>query len=86
MCDEEKEPYLELAGKGHQLEESRKQEIEFGLGYYILEDGSKSTDAKNAHLFQRPATEKPKKAKMLGTEEIKDAFSYHKVVKANTPA
>jgi len=47
MTDAEKEPYLVLGGKAAALELKQKWEIEFGKGYYALEDGSKSTDIKN---------------------------------------
>ncbi len=44
MADEEKEPYLVMGGKAAALELKQKWEIEFGQGYYVLEDGSKSTN------------------------------------------
>ena len=50
MADEEKEPYLVMGGNAAALEQKQKWEIEFGQGYYVLEDGSKSTDDKNKTL------------------------------------
>ena len=47
MADEEKEPYLVMGGKAVAQELQRKWEIEFGKGYFVLEDGTKSTDDKN---------------------------------------
>ena len=57
MTDAEKEPYLILGGKAAVLEQQRKFQIEFGEGYYILEDGSKSTDAKNSALTAKEQLE-----------------------------
>ena len=50
LADAEKEPYLVLAGKAAAQELQRKWEIEFGKGYFLLEDGTKSTDEKNKTL------------------------------------
>ena len=47
MTDAEKEPYLVMGGKAVAQELQRKWEIEFGKGYFVLEDGTKSTDDKN---------------------------------------
>ena len=44
MPDAEKEPYLVMGGKAVAQELQRKWEIEFGKGYFVLEDGTKSTD------------------------------------------
>ena len=57
MTDAEKEPYLVLGGKAAVLEQQRKNQIEFGEGYYVLEDGSKSTDIKNKSLSAKEQLE-----------------------------
>ena len=50
LSDAEKEPYLVMAGKAAATELTQKWEIEFGKGYFLLEDGTKSTDEKNKTL------------------------------------
>ena len=39
-----------MGGKAAAQELQRKWEIEFGKGYFLLEDGTKSTDEKNKTL------------------------------------
>ena len=69
---------MELAGKEHQLEQERKDAIEFGNGFYLLEDGSKSTDANKVHLRTKPAPAKPKGRTTQDLEETKHAISPEK--------
>ena len=47
MPDEEKEPFLLRAAMEMKQELDRKWLIEFGPGYYELDDGSKSNEAYN---------------------------------------
>jgi len=56
MPDAEKQPYVDRGEAAKQLVERQKVELA-KKGYYTLEDGSKSTDEKNAHLLK---VKKPK--------------------------
>ena len=51
MSDAEKQPFLTKAEESKELYEKQKVELK-KKGYYTLENGTKSTDPENAHLFK----------------------------------
>lgn len=67
MDDKAKNPYEQKAAESALQHEERKKEIA-KKGYWTLEDGSKSTDKKNAALLK---IKKKKKAVQEDDEEIK---------------
>ena len=62
MSDEDKKPYVEAAAAAKKIFEKQLAELK-KQGFYLLEDGSKSTDPQNAHLSQpdRTGTHPPPK-------------------------
>ena len=81
MNDDDKLPYLEQAAEEQRLFHQRKNEIEFGQGFYVLEDGSKSTDKQNTNLFARPKPkDKEREQKQPTVNFPASAFKEYQVV------